>query len=430
MTCLWFGRSSGASVALAILSVCAGPLAPVAVHATDLAPSAFRTFAQPMIAPPTAEADAPAARAPDPQPLLRPSQVETAVQPVAPIRDRSAQPHGMPRLLPLTRPQAPHPVAAADTYSPQEIASARVVCADLLRGLDVVVIEEEPIKAGSCGAPAPVQLISVGRNPQVAVSPPVTMTCEMVAAVHRWVSKDLQPAARRHLASPIIAIDTMSSYSCRNAYGRKRGNLSEHGRANAMDIRGFQTADARETSVLAHWGPTGWEIRAQVAAAANKAAADRLAAEKPAKAQPTAVAKSPAPAQTVPKSEAPVLAASAGAPVAAPNLTKLIEAVPAVASRLPGAAPAAEGRTGYGWDLPSRLGGPKVAQKAAPIVTSSTAPVLPPGPDPRRALFLREAHASACRIFGTTLGPESNLAHRNHFHVDMADRASGKNYCE
>ena len=43
----------------------------------------------------------------------------------------------------------------------------------------------------------------------------------------------------------------------------------------------------------------------------------------------------------------------------------------------------------------------------------------PPGP---QAQFLRAAHAAACRIFGTTLGPEANEAHRNHFHVDMAER--------
>jgi hypothetical protein len=39
-----------------------------------------------------------------------------------------------------------------------------------------------------------------------------------------------------------------------------------------------------------------------------------------------------------------------------------------------------------------------------------------------KAKFLRAAHAAACRIFGTTLGPEANDAHLNHFHVDMAKR--------
>lgn len=33
--------------------------------------------------------------------------------------------------------------------------------------------------------------------------------------------------------------------------------------------------------------------------------------------------------------------------------------------------------------------------------------------------FLRMLHAAACDSFNTTLGPEYNAAHRDHFHVDM-----------
>ena len=47
---------------------------------------------------------------------------------------------------------------------------------------------------------------------------------------------------------------------------------------------------------------------------------------------------------------------------------------------------------------------------------------MPPIKIPRSANFCIEAHAAACRIFGTTLGPEANADHRNHFHVDMAPR--------
>ena len=43
--------------------------------------------------------------------------------------------------------------------------------------------------------------------------------------------------------------------------------------------------------------------------------------------------------------------------------------------------------------------------------------------------FLREIHEGACGIFGTVLGPESNEAHRNHFHFDLAKRRS-KAFCE
>lgn len=39
--------------------------------------------------------------------------------------------------------------------------------------------------------------------------------------------------------------------------------------------------------------------------------------------------------------------------------------------------------------------------------------------------FLRTLHKSACRRFGTVLGPDYNAAHYNHFHFDM----SGNGYC-
>ena len=39
--------------------------------------------------------------------------------------------------------------------------------------------------------------------------------------------------------------------------------------------------------------------------------------------------------------------------------------------------------------------------------------------------FLRTLHASACKRFGTVLGPDYNAAHHNHFHFDM----SGQGYC-
>lgn len=39
--------------------------------------------------------------------------------------------------------------------------------------------------------------------------------------------------------------------------------------------------------------------------------------------------------------------------------------------------------------------------------------------------FLRALHKSACRRFGTVLGPDYNAAHYNHFHFDM----SGNGFC-
>jgi hypothetical protein len=44
--------------------------------------------------------------------------------------------------------------------------------------------------------------------------------------------------------------------------------------------------------------------------------------------------------------------------------------------------------------------------------------------------FLRRLHQSACKRFGTVLGPDYNGAHANHFHFDMAQSMKdGSTYC-
>ena len=47
----------------------------------------------------------------------------------------------------------------------------------------------------------------------------------------------------------------------------------------------------------------------------------------------------------------------------------------------------------------------------------------------QKSHFLRKVHESACGIFTTVLGPEANEAHRNHLHLDLAQRRSSA-FCE
>jgi len=44
---------------------------------------------------------------------------------------------------------------------------------------------------------------------------------------------------------------------------------------------------------------------------------------------------------------------------------------------------------------------------------------------PAERRFLQVVHASACKRFGTVLGPDYNAAHQNHFHVEL----SGRSFC-
>jgi hypothetical protein len=401
-----------------------------------------RSFAQPAFKPDFAAMAATIAAEPPPAlqqtvPVNKVSQPAAAPAPAAPAA--AAQPKlRLEPSWPKTLPEAKAEAAAknggspdgathgdpADAYTPQEIADAKAHCAAILKGVDAVAVPEDPIRQGNCGTAAPFQLISIGRNPQVTVTPPAIVTCEMVASLATWLKNDLQPAAKRYLGGNITKIETMSSYSCRNAYGRKRTNLSEHGRANALDIRAFVTGTQTESDVLAHWGPTARDIRAQVAAA--KAAADKAAAERAlAAAKPSSGKGAPGAAPSSATQEGPTVAGTVGT---------MIGSVPNLAAKLPGVKTP---DTGLGLSQPNRLGGPKAndqaAAKSGPAAGSVTAP-NPPSANPAnlagRTQFLREAHTSACKIFGTVLGPESNDAHKNHFHVDMAERANGSHFCE
>jgi hypothetical protein len=79
---------------------------------------------------------------------------------------------------------------------------------------------------------------------RVAVTPPATLRCDFAEAIVHWVREDVAPAARA-LGSVLNGIDNFASYDCR---GRNRvvgAKLSEHGRANALDVRSFRLADGK-----------------------------------------------------------------------------------------------------------------------------------------------------------------------------------------
>ncbi len=364
-----------------------------------------------------------------------PTQKTPAVQPPAPQpglttgtthRPAAATEPQWPKLLPSG---APHQSTAAG-WSFAEIEVARARCNAILARVKAVVVPVEPIRDGAeCGAPAPVELISVGSDPQITFSPPAVVTCDMVETLANWMAGDVQPAARKMLGSAIVRVEVMSSYSCRNAYGRRSSRLSEHGRANALDIKSFMTERAASVDLLADWGMTGRDIRAKVAAAeaakrqaeaqsAQKRAADNAAAQKRGPAGDAATAQTPA--------QTPAQATAPQAPSLKAAIADTLTAIQPPAGVPLLAPPSGTPRT-FGLREPSRLGGPKRSAGQA----AATGPIEIPLTDPKSAKqrFLRHVHTTGCRTFGTILGPESNEAHRNHFHIDLAPRATG-NYCE
>ena len=322
----------------------------------------------------------------------------------------------------------------ADVWSEVELNVARARCHHLLKQVDAVTIAQPAIKKGPCGDPAPVKLVSIGSSPQVAVSPPAVVNCQMVHALYGWLENNLQPLSQKHLGAKIVTIETMSSYSCRNAYGRKDTRLSEHARANALDIGGFLMSNGKHTRLLADWGPNKRDIAAAKKKAREKA---RLAAQEAAKIKAAKASSKSSVSGMVTKTVSTRASAS-------PRVRgTIVEGLGEQASDRQGSAK--KSTLGAG---PARLGGPKSKQRTSKTssarlragldkkkrkdkddVTAAIEPYpIPRISNTRQAKFLRAAHRSACALFGTVLGPDANEAHRNHFHVDLAPRKHG-NYC-
>jgi hypothetical protein len=104
-----------------------------------------------------------------------------------------------------------------------------------------------PIHApGGCGGEDLVRLEAVvlADKRKVAVKPAAILRCPMATAIADWVRGDVAPLAVG-LGSVIAELDNFDSYECRGRNRVAGALLSEHGRANAIDVRGFTLASGQ-----------------------------------------------------------------------------------------------------------------------------------------------------------------------------------------
>jgi len=102
------------------------------------------------------------------------------------------------------------------------------------------------VGAGECGAVDAVHLDAVILSDQskVAVTPAGILRCPMAEELAHWVRDDVAPTATK-LGSPLRVLDNFDSYECRGRNRVRGATLSEHGRADAIDVRLFRLADGR-----------------------------------------------------------------------------------------------------------------------------------------------------------------------------------------
>ncbi|MHA6722030.1 extensin family protein [Sphingomonas sp. RS2018] len=103
---------------------------------------------------------------------------------------------------------------------------------------------------GGCILMGTVQLIDYG----VPTTNLRAMACPLARTFVAWVRNGAVPAGREILGSPVVKVESMGTYACRNVVGTRSTNrLSEHGTANAVDVSAFVLADGRRITIERDW---------------------------------------------------------------------------------------------------------------------------------------------------------------------------------
>jgi hypothetical protein len=177
---------------------------------------------------------------------------DSAAPPMKPAKTESgaARAQRPPPPLPVVIPQQFAPPQEAYASLPESAAAAALATpsACQLRLAKIAAFQSLLVLVGpgDCGATDVVLMdtIILPDQTKVAVTPPATLRCPMAEEVADWIRDDVAPAAKT-LGAALRGLDNFDSYECR---GRNRGRgaaMSEHGRANALDVRAFKLADGQ-----------------------------------------------------------------------------------------------------------------------------------------------------------------------------------------
>jgi len=173
-----------------------------------------------------------ALRAPVPLPKPRPAEAPAGEPDAAAAANRTPAQSDRP-----AEPAAPAPQPSA----------CRLALTDLIA---IAPSIPDIHGTGGCGGEDLVRLEAVvlADKRQVSVKPAAILRCAMAAAVADWVRTDVAPLAAG-AGSAIGSLDNFDSFECR---GRNRvvgAQLSEHGRANALDVRALKLVNGQSISL-------------------------------------------------------------------------------------------------------------------------------------------------------------------------------------
>jgi extensin-like protein len=115
-----------------------------------------------------------------------------------------------------------------------------------LRLAELAAFKPKPpiVGPGECSATDVVELnaVHLPKKGRVVFSPAATLRCPMAEAVAHGIRDDVEPAIAA-VGAPLHDVEVLGSFECRSFNGIGGAHLSEHGHANALDIRSFKPAN-------------------------------------------------------------------------------------------------------------------------------------------------------------------------------------------
>jgi hypothetical protein len=194
--------------------------------------------------PPAAKAET--ADVPVPQPAPPEVKPPAKAEPAKPV-----EPEGADKTAaepPTAEPGAPPPAPAEEEA---KTATSDPECDALKAAGEVEFKPLPPIVDNRCGAPFPISIVAIqptgGRR--VALEQPVVARCAVAAAMVTWLRDTVQPSAKKYLGEEVTSLGSTNGYACRGRNRRTDTKLSEHGRANAVDIGSFKFVSGKIVAV-------------------------------------------------------------------------------------------------------------------------------------------------------------------------------------
>jgi hypothetical protein len=194
-------------------------------------------------------------------PVIEPEKPAAAKQPpteaVRPVEQAASPPLPQPRpadapVVEPEKPSAKQPPVEADkpaeqAASPPPPSACRLALTDAIAIAPSIPDIKGP---GDCGGEDLVRLEAVvlPDKRRVSLKPAATFRCPMATAVADWIRTDMAPLAAS-LGSAISDLDNFDSFDCRGRNGVVGAKLSEHGHANALDVRGLKLANGQSISL-------------------------------------------------------------------------------------------------------------------------------------------------------------------------------------